>query len=227
MPFKGAPVRKIYKIPLRTSRGFRSGRPIHPAPVLEWLPMALSDSIEHSPVPSQLYCIPKKLCLVFLRWVLNNPRLKRLGFFRTTVTAWEFSLYGDDTQFIFGSYLWSPCPPLSGYKYPSSQNSPPKAPFSPQERLEKSLSENPLSTAAQPEDRVSRQKTQKEMHSIYSSFHLICLKLVGFGNFLNTFSNEISKIVPHYPFPVFKRPYQMIPGIIYRMTRPLDCHADI
>ena len=75
--------------------------------------------------------------------------------------------------------------------------------------------------------RITRRKPQKYMHMLFGYFHLIYFKLVGLSDFLKTFSNEISKITPQYPFTISMSPYQMIPGIVYRMTRPLDCHADI
>jgi hypothetical protein len=60
---------------------------------------------------------------------------------------------------------------------------------------------------------------------ILSYFHCLYLKIIHDGNLLKTLLNKFTKISLQYPFAVFRGPYQMVSGIINRMTGSSDRHA--
>ena len=67
--------------------------------------------------------------------------------------------------------------------------------------------------------------SQNYMNMALSYLYSFYLKFIGFCNLFKTFLSKITYISPQYPFPIFRRPNQMIHSIIYSMTISLYCHA--
>jgi predicted Fe-Mo cluster-binding NifX family protein len=74
-------------------------------------------------------------------------------------------------------------------------------------------------------NRISRWKTQKYMNVIRSYPHLLNLKPMMLSYLPKHLFNSIPYIFSLNPFPIFRRPHQMVLCIVNRMCRPPDCHA--
>ena len=86
---------------------------------------------------------------------------------------------------------------------------------------------SPLKSLYHLRDRISRRKSQKYVHMIFSNFHCLYLKFIRQCDFFENCLNKFSKISPQYPFPIFRGPYQVVSGIVHRMTGSLNGHAYI
>ena len=73
--------------------------------------------------------------------------------------------------------------------------------------------------------RIPRWKTQKEMNMVRSHFHLLNLKPMVSCDLRKEFSNSFPNILSFNPFPVLRRPYQMVFRIVNRMCTSSDRHA--
>jgi hypothetical protein len=76
-------------------------------------------------------------------------------------------------------------------------------------------------------NRISRGKSQKYVHMIFSNFHCLYFKIIRRCDFFENRLNKFSKISIQYPFPIFWRPYQMVSCIVNRMTGSFNGHANI
>ena len=76
-------------------------------------------------------------------------------------------------------------------------------------------------------NRISRWKFQKYVHMIFCNFHRLYLKFIRRCDLFENCLNKFSKISPQYPFPILRGPYQMVSGIVHRMTGSLNGHANI
>src|SRR3990172_4992362 len=76
-----------------------------------------------------------------------------------------------------------------------------------------------------PGNAVPWRKRQKNMHMIFRNLQRLYLKIVILCYLLKYLSYSVSYMTLQNPFPVFRSSYQMIFGIIYRMTGPLQFHA--
>jgi len=72
---------------------------------------------------------------------------------------------------------------------------------------------------------VSWRKRQKNMDMIFRNLQRLYLKIVTFCYLLEYLFYSVPYMTLQNPFPVFRSPYQMIFGIIYRMTGSLQFHA--
>ena len=86
---------------------------------------------------------------------------------------------------------------------------------------------SPLKSLHYLRDRISRWKSQKYMHMIFSNFHCLYLKIIRRCDFFENCLNKFSKITPQYPFPIFRGPYQMVSCIVHRITGSFNGHANI
>jgi hypothetical protein len=76
-------------------------------------------------------------------------------------------------------------------------------------------------------NRISGWKSQKYVYVIFSNFHCLYLKIIRRCDFFKNRLNKFSKISTQYPFPIFRRSYQMVSCIVNHMTASFNCHANI
>ena len=73
---------------------------------------------------------------------------------------------------------------------------------------------------------IFRMKRHQEMNMIYCYFHLLNFNIV----LLTDFAHELFRSLPDlrffkYLLTIFRTPYQVVCGVVDRMTRPFQCHA--
>ena len=75
-------------------------------------------------------------------------------------------------------------------------------------------------------DRISRRKTQEQMHMVRRHPHFLNFKSMVLRNLRKYLSHPFPYITSLNPFPVFGRPDQMIFRIVNRMRYPPDSNED-
>ena len=91
--------------------------------------------------------------------------------------------------------------------------------------LENHAGTNALKHTHNSRDAIPRRKRQKYMNMICRNFQCVYLKLMICGNLLKNILYSLPYISMQYQFPILRSPYQMIFGVIYRMTGSSQCHA--
>jgi len=84
---------------------------------------------------------------------------------------------------------------------------------------------NTLQHPYYPCNRISRRKTQEYMNMIRCHSHLLNLKTIIFCNFSKYLPRLIPDIFSLNPFPILRRPYQVIFCIIDSMSSSSNSHA--
>lgn len=84
---------------------------------------------------------------------------------------------------------------------------------------------NTLQHPHHPRNRVPRRKTQKYMNMVQHYSHLLNIKTIVLCNFKNYLPRLISDIFSLNPFPILRRPYQMIFGVVNSVSSSSDTHV--
>jgi len=84
---------------------------------------------------------------------------------------------------------------------------------------------NTLQHPYHPRNRIPRRKTQKYMNMVRRYSHLLNLKTMILCNLQKYLPHLISDIFSLNPFPIFRRPYQVIFCVINSVSSSSDTHV--
>jgi hypothetical protein len=77
-------------------------------------------------------------------------------------------------------------------------------------------------------DRIFRRERQKDMDMVFRYFHLLNVVIVFFSDLPEKLSCPLAQVLlREQVFPIFWTPYQMVLGVIDRVTRSSKRHAAI